>query len=182
MLCLEDNVTFVHGSCEIGKPMCVRYLAELHHWRHVVPECSPRENRRMFALFKKITAVLVFWAFLDPDPLVLCLVYDFIFRIRGSATLENSNWQKSWTGSCLAGGDDDMRVTPPRNICRHVLSTKHSSVRQIRLASSYLWTCDLYGPIRNAFDAGISITRASRRGLGPGNRYFFGLCEMALSR
>jgi hypothetical protein len=26
---------------------------------------------------------------------------------------------------------------------------------------------DLYGPIRNAFDAGKSITRASGRGLGP---------------
>ncbi len=30
---------------------------------------------------------------------------------------------------------------------------------------SYLWTYDLYGPVRNAFDAGKSITRASGRGL-----------------
>jgi hypothetical protein len=28
---------------------------------------------------------------------------------------------------------------------------------------SYLWTYDLYGPVRNAFDAGKSITRASGR-------------------
>ncbi len=46
---------------------------------------------------------------------------------------------------------------------------------------SYLWTYDLYGPIRNAFDAGKSITRASGRGLGPGNRDFSGPCEMASS-
>jgi hypothetical protein len=46
---------------------------------------------------------------------------------------------------------------------------------------SYLWTCDLYGPVCNAFDAGKSITRASRRGLGPGNRDFFGPCEMVSS-
>ncbi len=31
---------------------------------------------------------------------------------------------------------------------------------------SYLWTYDLYGPIRNAFDMGISIMRSSERGLG----------------
>ncbi len=44
---------------------------------------------------------------------------------------------------------------------------------------------DLYGPVRNAFDAGKSITRASGRGLGPGNQdffKFFGPCEMASSR
>jgi hypothetical protein len=48
--------------------------------------------------------------------------------------------------------------------------------------SSYLWTYDLYGPVRNAFDAGKSITRASGRGLGPENQDFFGPCEMASSR
>ncbi len=41
---------------------------------------------------------------------------------------------------------------------------------------------DLYGPVRNGFDAGRSITRASGRGLGPGNRDFLGPCEMASSR
>jgi hypothetical protein len=49
-------------------------------------------------------------------------------------------------------------------------------------SNSYLWTYNLYGPIRNAIDAGKSITRASGRGLGPGNRDFFGPCEIALSR
>jgi hypothetical protein len=34
---------------------------------------------------------------------------------------------------------------------------------------SYLWTYDLHGPVRTAFDADNSITRASGRGLGPGN-------------
>ncbi len=47
---------------------------------------------------------------------------------------------------------------------------------------SYLWTYDLYGPIRNTFDAGKHITRASGRGLGPENREFFEPCEMASSR
>jgi hypothetical protein len=32
----------------------------------------------------------------------------------------------------------------------------------------------IYGPIHNAFDAGKPITRANGRGLGPGNRDFFG--------
>jgi hypothetical protein len=35
---------------------------------------------------------------------------------------------------------------------------------------SYLWNDDLHGPKRNAFDVGNSITRASGRGLGPGNQ------------
>ncbi len=30
---------------------------------------------------------------------------------------------------------------------------------------SYLWIFDLYGPVRDAFDAGRFITRASGRGL-----------------
>ncbi len=37
-------------------------------------------------------------------------------------------------------------------------------------------------PVRNVFDACRSITRASGRGLGPGNREFFGPCEMTSSR
>jgi hypothetical protein len=45
----------------------------------------------------------------------------------------------------------------------------------------YLCTYDLYGPVRHAFDAGSIHTRASGRGLGPGNRDFFGPCEMASS-
>jgi len=39
---------------------------------------------------------------------------------------------------------------------------------------SYLWTYDLYGPIRNAFDAAKSITRTSVKGLGPENWDFSG--------
>jgi hypothetical protein len=37
---------------------------------------------------------------------------------------------------------------------------------------SYLWTYDLYGLVRNAFDTRKSITRASGRGLGLGNGDF----------
>jgi hypothetical protein len=48
--------------------------------------------------------------------------------------------------------------------------------------NSYLCTNDLYGPVQKAFDVGKSITRASGRGLGLGNRDFFEPCEMALSR
>jgi hypothetical protein len=42
--------------------------------------------------------------------------------------------------------------------------------------SSYLCTYDLYlyGPVRNVF------LRGQRRGMGPGNRDFFGPCEMTL--
>jgi hypothetical protein len=41
---------------------------------------------------------------------------------------------------------------------------------------SYLWTYDLYGLVRNALllMRAASITRASGRGFGPGNRDFFG--------
>ncbi len=46
---------------------------------------------------------------------------------------------------------------------------------------SYLWAYDLYGPVYNAFDAGESTTRARRTGLDPGNRDFFGPCEMESS-
>jgi len=41
---------------------------------------------------------------------------------------------------------------------------------------------DLYGPVRNVFDAVRYITWASGRGLGPGNGEFFGPCEMASSQ
>jgi hypothetical protein len=44
----------------------------------------------------------------------------------------------------------------------------------LRKQFSHLWTYDLYGPVRNAFDAGKSVTRASGRGLGLGNRDFLG--------
>jgi hypothetical protein len=39
---------------------------------------------------------------------------------------------------------------------------------------SYSRAYDLYGPVFNAFDGSRSITRASGRGLGPGNREFLG--------
>jgi hypothetical protein len=38
--------------------------------------------------------------------------------------------------------------------------------------NSYLWTYDLYGSVRNILDACRSISWASERGLGPGNRDF----------
>ncbi len=44
---------------------------------------------------------------------------------------------------------------------------------------SYLWTYNLHGHIHNAFGEGISITRAIARGMGPGNRDFFGSCDIA---
>jgi hypothetical protein len=54
------------------------------------------------------------------------------------------------------------------------------------------WPCNLcitviaiyalmYSPVHNVLDACISITRASGRGLGPGNQEFFGPCEIASS-
>jgi hypothetical protein len=44
---------------------------------------------------------------------------------------------------------------------------------------SFLWAYELYGPVRNAFDVSKFIMRVSVRGWGPGNRDFFGPCEMA---
>ncbi len=43
--------------------------------------------------------------------------------------------------------------------------------------NSYLWANNFHGPVRNAFNARKSITRASGSELGPGNRDFFGPCE-----
>jgi hypothetical protein len=42
------------------------------------------------------------------------------------------------------------------------------------VTNSYSCTYDLYSPVLNVFDACIAITRASGRGLGPGNREFLG--------
>jgi hypothetical protein len=39
---------------------------------------------------------------------------------------------------------------------------------------NYLCTYDLYSPVHNVLDACISITRGSRRGLGPGIPEFLG--------
>ncbi len=44
---------------------------------------------------------------------------------------------------------------------------------------NYLCTYDLYGNVRNVFDAGRYITWASGKGFGPENEEFFGPCEMA---
>jgi hypothetical protein len=67
--------------------------------------------------------------------------------------------------------------TQTLNILLHFLHLTSQHV-SINVKISYLWTFDLYGPVRNAFDAGNSIMRASGRGLSPGNRDFFGLFEM----
>ncbi len=58
------------------------------------------------------------------------------------------------------------------------LTYLHSATSNI----NYLCTCDLYSPVQNVLGARISITRASRRGLGPGILEFFGPCEMGTSR
>jgi hypothetical protein len=50
------------------------------------------------------------------------------------------------------------------------------------ICNNYLCTYDLYGPLRNVFDAGRYIMLASGRGLGPGIGEFFGPCEMTSSR
>ncbi len=39
---------------------------------------------------------------------------------------------------------------------------------------SYLWTYELYGTVRNGFDAGKSTARASGMWLGPGTEIFWG--------
>jgi hypothetical protein len=46
----------------------------------------------------------------------------------------------------------------------------------------YCVSVHVWGPVRNAFDAGKSIMRASGKGLGPDNHDFFVPCEMASSR
>jgi hypothetical protein len=47
---------------------------------------------------------------------------------------------------------------------------------------NYLCTYDLFGPVRNAFDAGSIHYEGKWEGVGPGNRDFFGPCEIASSR
>ncbi len=56
---------------------------------------------------------------------------------------------------------------------------KEGHVRNIAIYGPMIYTAPY---LRNAFDPGKSITRASGRGWGPGNRDFFGPCEMASSR
>ncbi len=63
-----------------------------------------------------------------------------------------------------------------------LMRMKMKDEKNFEIYNSYLRTYDLYVPVCNAFDAGKSITRASGRGLGPGNQDFFGPCEMASSR
>ncbi len=66
-----------------------------------------------------------------------------------------------------------------------ILKTQQTTLKRSQFCptfiGSYLWTYDLYGAVCNAFDEVKSITRASVRGLGPGNRDFFGPCEKASS-
>jgi hypothetical protein len=46
---------------------------------------------------------------------------------------------------------------------------EEKNIGYVVFTSSCLCTSDLYGPVSNVFDACRSITRASGRGLGPGN-------------
>ncbi len=62
-----------------------------------------------------------------------------------------------------------------------LMKMKMKDEKNFEIYNSYLRTYDLYGPESSAFDAGKSITRASGRGLGPGNQDFFGPYEMASS-
>jgi hypothetical protein len=64
----------------------------------------------------------------------------------------------------------------------HNSELDNSDIQQSKHVLIAIWTYDLYGPVRIAFDAGKSITRASGKGLDPGSRYFVGPCEMASSR
>jgi hypothetical protein len=62
------------------------------------------------------------------------------------------------------------------------LCRQQFSLLQTCEGSSTVCIHDLYGRVCNVFDACIFITRENERGFGPGNRDFFGLCEMASSR
>jgi hypothetical protein len=52
----------------------------------------------------------------------------------------------------------------------------------LHVCYSYLWTYDLYSTIRNAFAAGNIHYEGKSDRVEPGNRDFFGPCEMASSR
>jgi hypothetical protein len=62
-------------------------------------------------------------------------------------------------------------VKEPYIVARR-LKVRLQNSKEIKLA--YLCTYDLCSLINNIFDACRSITKASGRGLGPGNRDFFG--------
>jgi hypothetical protein len=68
------------------------------------------------------------------------------------------------------------------------LKKSHPGILFIVIRNIYIWlmsprhTYDLYGPMRNVFYTCRYILRTSGRGLGPGNREFFGPCEMVSSR
>ncbi len=51
-----------------------------------------------------------------------------------------------------------------------------------KLISYLLYTYDLYGPVRNAFDAGSIHFAGKWEGVGPWKSRLFGPCEMASSR
>jgi hypothetical protein len=48
-----------------------------------------------------------------------------------------------------------------------------------RLKNNYLCTYNLYGPVRNAFDAGSIRYMGKWEGVGAGYREFFGPCDLA---
>ncbi len=83
-------------------------------------------------------------------------------------------WEKMLDERAVSNNIPPPPVFVASNSSRSVQNSAHVNI-------SCLWTYDLYSPIRNAFDAGKSITRASGRGLGPENRDFLGPWEMALS-
>ncbi len=70
----------------------------------------------------------------------------------------------------VVGNNDNRSLIDSVSIALHseTETDNGSSPRNIgKLVYSYLCTYDLYGPVRNFFDAFRSITRASRMRLGP---------------
>jgi hypothetical protein len=66
---------------------------------------------------------------------------------------------------------------------QRTVTVKKYSISDIRQRQrNYFCTYDLYGPVRNVYDAGRYIMWASGRGFGPENREFSGPCEMASNR
>jgi hypothetical protein len=69
-----------------------------------------------------------------------------------------------------------------RLMAMELMKMKMKDEINFEIYNSYLRTYDFYGPVCNAFVAGKSITRASGRGLGPGNQDFFVKWHRAVRR
>ncbi len=95
---------------------------------------------------------------------------------------ETASWQihlSIWIFSVGTSFPKEQR--PALSYTHKYIALKYTELKH-QEKNNYLFTCDLYGPVRNVFDACRYIARATGRGLGPGNWEFFGPCEMATSR